>query len=206
MTLLPCLVWYDTETEARHTASLATDPNNPDQPLHKSLLRVPQMKLKVKILNKEVDEELKGSGLPGLLPTRGNPTDAGLDLRAAEDLIIKGLDKGTSFEDAYEEAHRATISTGIAVEISPGLGLFIQDRSSVSAKHGVHRVAGVVDSSYRGEVKVALVNLSYQDFEIKKGDRIAQAVISPVILAEPLEVDELSDTARGEGGFGSTGR
>lgn len=161
-----------------------------------------QVALKVKILETEIQAQLEEAGHQGLLPTRSNPTDAGLDLYAAEEVTLKALSPGQDPEDAY----RAKISTGIAVEFPPGLGLFIHDRSGVSATHGVHRVAGVVDSSYRGPIKVALVNLSSTDYHIKIGDRIAQAILAPIILAKPIRVDELSSTERDTGGFGSTGR
>lgn len=205
MTLIPVIGWYDTDQKQRFDASLAPDPKQVDQPLFKSWVRVPELQFKVKILNKELDEALKAEGKPGLLPTRSNATDAGIDLRAAEDITLAPWACGDLCLEV-SESHRAIVSTGIAVEVPPGLALFIQDRSGMSAKHGIHRVAGTVDSGYRGEVKVALVNLSQKEYHIKKGDRIAQAVLQPVILACPVEVDELSDTARGTGGFGSTGR
>ncbi len=199
MTLIPLMGWHDTDNGQTFKASLVSNPEQPDQPLYKSQLRAPLLDLKVKILNKDTDAALKAEGKNGLLPTRSNLTDAGLDLYAAEDVYLKANNS------LPQESHRAIVSTGIAVEFPPGLGLFIHDRSGVSAKYGIHRVAGVVDSSFRGEVKVALVNLSQKDYQIKKGDRIAQAVISPIILAQVIEVDELSDTSRGDGGFGSTG-
>jgi dUTP pyrophosphatase len=199
MTLVPVMGWHDTRTGNTFQASLVPNPKQPDQPYYKSQLRVPVMDLKVKVLNKEVHKELKEQDHQGLIPTRSNATDAGLDLYAAEDVYLKASNS------LPQESHRAIVSTGIAVEFPPGLVLLIQDRSGMSAKHGIHRVAGTVDSDYRGEVKVALVNLSQKDYQIKKGDRIAQAVLQPVILAQPIEVDELSDTSRGVGGFGSTG-
>jgi dUTP pyrophosphatase len=199
MTLLPVMGWHDTCTGNTFQASLVPNPKQSDQPYYKSQLRVPVMDLKVKVLNKEVHNELKEQNHQGLIPTRSNTTDAGLDLYAAEDIYLKASNS------LPQESHRAIVSTGIAVEFPPGLVLLIQDRSGMSAKHGIHRVAGTVDSDYRGEVKVALVNLSQKDYQIKKGDRIAQAVLQPVILAQPVEVGELSDTSRGAGGFGSTG-
>ena len=199
MTLLPVMSWHDTLNGNTFQASLVPNPKQPDQPQYKSQLRVPVLDLSVKVLNKEVNNELKEQGHQGLVPSRSNATDAGLDLYAAEDVYLKANNS------LPQESHRAVVSTGIAVEFPPGLVLLIQDRSGMSAKHGIHRVAGTVDSSYRGEVKVALVNLSQKDYQIKKGDRIAQAVLQPVILARSVEVDELSDTSRGAGGFGSTG-
>jgi dUTP pyrophosphatase len=156
-------------------------------------------KLKVKRLSEDA-----------ILPTRSNPTDAGLDLYAAEDVEIgsrfSGHDKMDLTYKPGDDPSRRKVSTDIGVEVPPGLGLFIWDRSGLSARDGLHRVAGVVDSSYRGPVKVALVNLSNKSYSIKKGDRIAQAILAPLTLAEVVEVSELAPSNRGSGGFGSTGR
>jgi dUTP diphosphatase len=156
-------------------------------------------------LNIEIMKDLDGNSL-GKLPTRSNPTDAGLDLYAAEDITIQPnlYPEVTSIADAKDK-HRVTVKLGIKMEVPPGLGFFICDRSGMSAKHGIHRVAGIVDADYRGEVMVALINLSNKTYHIKKGDRIAQGVLAPVILATPVEVDSVSNTTRGVGGFGSTG-
>lgn len=156
-------------------------------------------------LNIEIMRDENGEPL-GTLPTRSNPTDAGLDLYAAEDKVIDPnfYPEASRNADA-EDRHRVLVRLGIKMEVPPGLGLFIWDRSGMSAKHGIHRVAGVVDEAYRGEVKVALVNLSNRPYTIKKGDRIAQGILAPVILAQPREVDSVSETSRGTGGFGSTG-
>lgn len=153
-------------------------------------------KLKVKLFHEDAQA-----------PTRGHATDAGLDLYSCEDVLLEPFGSAQFDEEkgAYVDTFRATVSTGIAVAVEPGFGMFIWDRSGMSAKHGQHRVAGVVDSQYRGEVKVALVNLTPDDYLIKKGDRIAQAVISPILLPEVEVVDDLDETARGAGGFGSTG-
>ena len=156
-------------------------------------------------LNFEIMKDESGKPL-GQLPTRSNPTDAGLDLYSAEDITIEPnlYPEVTAMADTKDK-HRAIVSTGIKAEIPPGLGLFLWDRSGLSAKHGLHRVAGVIDSAYRGEIKVALVNLSNKVYHIKKGDRIAQGILAPIILATPVEVASVSDTARGAAGFGSTG-
>lgn len=201
MTLLPAIGWYDTKNSNFFNASLAPNPDRTAQPLYTSQLGMYMPTFDVKIVAKDIDLELKEIGKPGLVPTRSNLTDAGLDLYAAEDMLI------TRFKpDCNDESHRVLVSTGISAAIPPGLGLFIWDRSGLSVKHGLHRVAGVVDSSYRGLIKVALVNLTADDYMIHKGDRIAQAILSPVILAQPREVDDLDETSRGSGGFGSTGR
>jgi len=155
----------------------------------------PQPFLKVKKLHED-----------SKVPTCNNPTDAGLDLYAYETVILAPRSFSTYPPDNDNDEARAIIPTGIAVEFPPGYAFFIHDRSGLSARHGIHRVAGLVDESYRGEVKVALVNLSHKEYTIKKGDRIAQGVLMPIALPEVAVVDELSDTTRGDKGFGASGR
>ena len=106
-----------------------------------------------------------------------------------------------------EPGRRALIPTGLFMEFEPGYEVQIRARSGLAAKHGIGLVNGVgtIDSDYRGEVKVALINLGEDAFAVRNGDRIAQMVISPVVRAEIEPADELSDTERGKGGFGSTG-
>ena len=121
--------------------------------------------------------------------------DAGLDLRSAEHAIL-------------EPFERKMISCGIAVAIPEGYAGFVLPRSGLAAKHGISIVnaPGLIDSNYRGELKVILVNLdAHESFEVNPGDRIAQLVIMAVPAAELVEVDELDDTVRGAGGFGSSG-
>lgn len=98
-----------------------------------------------------------------------------------------------------------TIPLGFAVEIPEGYEMQIRPRSGLARKNGVKTVLGTIDSDYRGEVGAIMFNDTEEDFEIKNGDRIAQAVITPVIKAEWHLTDKLSETERGEGGFGSTG-
>jgi len=133
-----------------------------------------------------------GHGLP--LPEYATAGAAGMDVVSAEQLILR-------------PAMRHAVATGFAVAIPPGYEMQVRPRSGLALKHGitVANSPGTVDSDYRGEVKVILVNLSDDNFTIQRGDRIAQLVVSPVTLATWAEVDELEDTARGEGGFGSTG-
>ena len=140
-------------------------------------------------------------------PTRGHATDAGLDFYSYEDITIPpfGEQYRNPISGELVDAYRILIPTGVAVQVPHGFGLFLWDRSGMSAKYGQHRVAGVIDSSYTGEVKVALVNLSQKPFDIAKGDRIVQGVISPILLPKINIVDELQTTERGAGGFGSTG-
>jgi dUTP pyrophosphatase len=132
------------------------------------------------------------------LPFRATEGSAGADLFAclSGDVVIA-------------PGERKLIPTGIAIGIPDnGAGAFIFPRSSVSSKYGVSlaNCVGVVDSDYRGEIKVPLINHSSEPYTVRDGDRIAQIVIMPVILPDFVQTDELDDTARGEGGFGSTGR
>lgn len=128
------------------------------------------------------------------LPEYATPGSAGLDLRSAEDAVL-------------EPGDFRAISTGLFLEIPPGFEGQIRPRSGLALKHGVTvlNAPGTVDSDYRGEVKVLLVNLGKAPFEVKRGDRIAQLVISPCVQVELSEAKELSPTVRSEGGFGSTG-
>jgi len=122
---------------------------------------------------------------------------AGMDLRAFidEDVAIPPLG-------------RAKISTGLFIEVPPGYEAQVRPRSGLAVRHGVTilNAPGTVDSDYRGELEVILVNLGAEQFTVKNGDRIAQVVISPVIRSSLIETDSLSETERGSGGFGSTGR
>ena len=129
------------------------------------------------------------------MPAYAYAGDAGLDLRAAEDAVLKPFE-------------RKLVSCGIAVAIPQGYAGFVLPRSGLAAKHGISIVnaPGLIDSNYRGEIKAILVNLDPENaFEISRGDRIAQLVIMAVPPVVLEEVDELSETVRGEGGFGSSG-
>jgi dUTP pyrophosphatase len=125
------------------------------------------------------------------LPSYGHPGDAGLDLHSCLDLTL-----------APGEVQ--AVPTGIQIAIPAGHVGLVWDKSGVSLK-GVHRLAGVVDAGYRGEVKVVMVNLGREPYEIKAGMKIAQMLIQPVDAVGVTETDDLGDTSRGEGGFGSTG-
>jgi dUTP pyrophosphatase len=130
------------------------------------------------------------------IPTRAHEGDAGLDLYAAESATIA-------------PGERATVATGIALEIPAGFAGLVLPRSGLAARHGIALVnaPGLIDSGYRGEVKVLLLNTDRADtFEVSPGDRIAQLLLSPVTEARPVEVSELELSARGAGGFGSSGR
>lgn len=128
------------------------------------------------------------------IPTRANPTDAGADVYSIEQSIIHPFE-------------RKIISTGIRMEIPEGYYARIAPRSGLAAKNGIDVLAGVIDSSYRGEVKVVLYNSDKSNsFFVNPGDRIAQLIVERHYNFEFVEVvEELSDTDRGSGGFGSTG-
>jgi dUTP pyrophosphatase len=130
------------------------------------------------------------------LPSRAHDGDAGLDLYAADEATIGPGD-------------RATVATGIAVEIPAGFAGLVLPRSGLAARNGIALVnaPGLIDSGYRGEIRVLLLNTDRRErFEVSPGDRIAQLVLTPVADAEPVEVSELATSVRGDGGFGSSGR
>jgi dUTP pyrophosphatase len=133
-----------------------------------------------------------GHGLD--LPAYATDGAAGMDVLAAENIILR-------------PGMRHAVSTGFAVAIPPGYEIQVRPRSGLALKHGISvpNTPGTVDSDYRGEVKVILINHSDDNFTVQRGDRIAQLIVSPVTLASWEEVDELDDTERGAGGFGSTG-
>jgi len=127
-----------------------------------------------------------------LLPVRKREGDAGLDLYSAEEVPLK-------------PGQWKAVSTGIAVEIPQGYFGLVKDRSGLALKHAIHCLAGVIDENYRGEVKVVLINLGDKEVKLEKHSRIAQLLIIPYAKAEAVEIKELSDTERGEKGFGSSG-
>jgi dUTP pyrophosphatase len=137
-----------------------------------------------------------GQGLP--LPAYETAGAAGMDLRAAvEDEAPVVLRPGS----------RAMIPTGLSIAVPAGFEVQIRPRSGLAAKAGITCLnsPGTVDSDYRGELKVILVNLGAEDFIVRRGERIAQMVVAPVVQAAWQLVDSLDETARGAGGFGSTG-
>jgi len=127
------------------------------------------------------------------LPVRGTEGSAGYDLISPDDHDISN-------------DSTATIKLGIAVQIPEGYCGKIESRSSLSSKFSIEAGAGVIDSDYRGEIGVVLHNLSRSLFNIKRGDKIAQMLIIPVLYPKVSEVYSLTDTKRGTGGYGSTGR
>jgi dUTP pyrophosphatase len=129
------------------------------------------------------------------LPLRAHDDDAGHDLHAVEAVTIA-------------PGERAMVATGIAIELPAGHAGWVVPRSGLAARHGIAIVnaPGLIDAGYRGEVKVLLLNTDRTEpFAIASGDRIAQLVVAPVAAPEIVEVDDLGATARGAGGFGSTG-
>ena len=134
-----------------------------------------------------------GDGLP--LPRYASEDAVGLDVTAAEDLIL-------------EPGQRHAVATGFAIEIPRGYEVQVRPRSGLAMKNGITclNTPGTIDSDYRGEVKVILINLGQEPFDVRRGERIAQLVPAPVLRADFVEASELSGTERGTGGFGSTGQ
>jgi dUTP pyrophosphatase len=133
-----------------------------------------------------------GHGLD--LPAYATDGAAGMDVLAAEDVTLA-------------PGGRHAVATGFALAIPPGYEVQVRPRSGLALKHGVTlpNTPGTIDSDYRGELKIIMINLGAEPFAIRRGDRIAQLVLAPVVQASFLEVAELDETVRGEGGFGSTG-
>ena len=145
--------------------------------------------LKVKLLHEDAK-----------LPVRAHDSDAGLDLFSIEDAVVKA--RG-----------RLLVKTGISIQLPFGhielpFGYYgqVASKSGLSVKHGIEVGAGVIDEGYTGEVMVMLYNHSDDDFEINKGDKIAQLLVKPVSYCDVQQVNYVSDSYRGNGGFGSTGR
>jgi dUTP pyrophosphatase len=140
------------------------------------------MNLKVKKLHRDA-----------VLPKYNHDGDAGIDLFAFT-------------ETKLNSGERTSVPTGIAVEIPYGYVGLIWDKSGVAHKGGIKTLGGVIDSGYRGEIKVGVINLSKETYTFEKGHKIAQMLIQKVETVEIEEVEELSETVRGEKGFGSTGK
>jgi len=140
----------------------------------------------------EVKRLPHGAGLP--LPAYATDGAAGMDVVSAEEVTIA-------------PGARHAVATGLALAIPQGYEIQVRPRSGLALKHGitVPNTPGTIDSDYRGELKVILINLGHEPFAIARGDRVAQLVLAPVVQAAWDEVAELDATARGEGGFGSTG-
>ncbi|MBN2112100.1 dUTP diphosphatase [Candidatus Woesearchaeota archaeon] len=139
------------------------------------------MEIKVKRLDKGVE-----------LPDFAHEHDAAVDLRSAEEGILHPMEK-------------RVFKTGLAFAIPKGYAGLVWDRSGMAAKHSIHTMAGVIDAGYRGEIGIVLINLGKEPFKIEKGMRIAQLLFHPILNVKIQEAEELDETSRGEGGFGSTG-
>ncbi len=126
-------------------------------------------------------------------PSYAHPGDAGIDLRSGEELVL-------------EPGEFRMVKTCTKMAIPKGYVGLVWDKSGYAAKKGIHVLAGVIDSGYRGEICVVMKNLGDEPFEITKDMKIAQILIQPIVEANLIEVDSLEKTKRNEGGFGSTGR
>ena len=133
-------------------------------------------------------------GLDLPLPAYATAGAAGMDVVSAEDVVIA-------------PGARHPVATGLALAIPEGFEIQVRPRSGLAFKHGitVPNTPGTIDSDYRGELKVLLINHGVEPFAIQRGDRVAQLVLAPVVQAAWEEIEELDETARGAGGFGSTG-
>ena len=129
-----------------------------------------------------------------VLPTYAHPGDAGMDVRSVEEMIL-------------EPGGRKLVRTGLVMMLPPGYEAQVRPRSGLALKNGVTvlNTPGTIDEGYRGEVGVILANFGAEPFRVEKGAKIAQIVIAPCTRAEIVETDEVDETARGAGGFGSTG-
>ena len=136
----------------------------------------------------------EGEGLP--LPAYATPDAAGMDLHAAVESDV-----------TLQPGERALISTGLRIALPPGYEAQVRPRSGLALRHGISMVnaPGTLDSDFRGTVGVLLINLGQEPFTIRRGDRIAQMIVAPVVRATWVEVAELPPSERGEGGFGHTG-
>jgi dUTP pyrophosphatase len=140
------------------------------------------MKIKVKKLHPEAK-----------LPEYAHPGDAGMDIFSLEDYELN-------------PGERHMFKTGISIAIPRGYVALIWDKSGLASRYGISTLGGVIDADYRGEYKIVLLNTSDKSYNIKKGDKIAQVIIQPVVEAETEEVEDLDQTDRGSGSFGSTGK
>jgi dUTP pyrophosphatase len=142
------------------------------------------MQLKVKRMEKANNIDL---------PNFHHEGDVACDIRSAESITL-------------EPGKITTIDTGIKMQIPDGYAGLVWEKSGLAFKHGIKTCAGVIDSGYRGEVKVALLNMDEDEYAVERGDKIAQMLVQKVEKPDVVEVDTLDDSSRGEDGFGSTGK
>jgi dUTP pyrophosphatase len=140
------------------------------------------MKIKIKRLHPDLQ-----------IPKYAHPGDAGMDIYSLEDVVLKS-------------GERHHFKAGFALELPEGYVALIWDKSGLASKYGITCFGGVIEYTYRGEYGVVLYNAGDEDFHVSCGDKIAQLLIQKIETAEIEEVKELSDSLRGEGGFGSTGK
>lgn len=140
------------------------------------------MNIKIKKLNPEA-----------ILPTYAHPGDVGMDIYSLEDYDLKPMERRNFF-------------VGFAMEFDEGYAVIVKDKSSLPNKAGIHTMGGVYDAGYRGEYNIQLINLGQETYHISKGDKIAQLIVYPIVIAKLEETDKLSESSRGEGRFGSTGK
>ena len=140
------------------------------------------MKIKIKKLHPDAH-----------LPTYAHPGDVGMDLYALEDYTL-------------QLGERKIFPVGFALEFENGYAAIVKDKSSLPKNGGLHTMGGVFDAGYRGEYNVQLINLGQESYKIEKGNKIAQLIIYPIIIADLEETDELGQSERGDGAFGSTGK
>lgn len=139
----------------------------------------------MKLLVKKLSADAK-------IPVYAHHNDAGLDLFCVENVILTS-------------GARRAVKTGLSMQLEDGFAGLIWDKSGRAVNDGIKTMAGVIDAGYRGEVQVVLANISQKEVMIKKGEKIAQLLIQPIIKAEVIEVQNLKKSARGQNGFGSTG-
>lgn len=140
--------------------------------------------MKIKI--KKLDPDVK-------IPSYAHPGDAGMDMYAGETVTVLPGEVGK-------------IKSGLSIEVPEGYVGLLWDKSGLSINHGIKTLSGVLDSGYRGEVVYGVINLGKESYTFEKGSKVTQMLIQPVERAEIEEVDKLSESSRGSGGFGSTGK
>lgn len=139
-----------------------------------------------------MDLHIKKLNNEAKLPQYAHPGDAGMDIYSCEEAVL-------------EPGRQTMVKTGISMAIPEGFVGLIWDKSGLAAKHGIKTMAGVVDSGYRGEVCIVMINLGKGAYKVQKHTKIAQMLIQPIHAVNIKEAEELDSTSRGEGGFGSTG-
>lgn len=176
------------------TVTIRSNPN-PDPDLQRALTDRPPVQVRFKRLRENAR-----------MPTYATDGSSGMDGYASE-FAIPGRDEPWPHDSlVLHPDERVLVRLGIACEIPPGYEIQVRPRSGLALRDGVVAIVGTVDADYRGEIGATLVNLGDRMVHLLAGDRVCQLVLAPVSRAELVEVEELGETARGTGGFGSTGR